>query len=181
MTTHIALLRAVNVGGHAKLPMADLRAFFARLGLTDAQTLLQTGNVVFGGATRTSAGLERLLESEAAKHLGVETAFVVRSAREWKTLVAANPFREMAARDPSHLLVMFLKNKADPRKLKALQAAISGREVVRVKGRQAYITYPDGIGTSRLTHAILERALGSRGTSRNWNTVLKLAALAEAL
>jgi len=181
MTTHIALLRAVNVGGHAKLPMADLRAFFARLGLTDAHTVLQTGNVVFSGATKTGASLERLLESEAAKRLGLETAFVVRTAREWTTLVAANPFPDMARRDPSHLLVMFLKDEADPRKLRALQAAISGREVVRVKDRQAYLTYPDGIGTSRLTHATLERALGTRGTSRNWNTVLKLAALAEAM
>jgi uncharacterized protein (DUF1697 family) len=181
MLTHIALLRAINVGGHAKLPMADLRDFFARLGFADAQTLLQTGNVVFDGGRKTGASLERLLEAEAAKRLGLETAFLVRTTQEWKALVAANPFPEMAARDPSHLVVMFLKDAADPRKLKALQAAIAGREVVRAKDRQAYITYPDSIGTSRLTNAILERALGTRGTSRNWNTVLKLAALAEAV
>ena len=181
MTTHIALLRAINVGGHARLPMADLRAFFVRLGFADAQTLLQTGNVVFGGAKKTGASLERLLEGEAAKRLGLETAFMVRTAREWKALVAANPFPEMAARDPSHLVVMFLKDDADPRKVKALQAGITGREVVLAKHRQAYVTYPDGIGTSRLTNAMLERALGTRSTGRNWNTVLKLATLAEAV
>jgi uncharacterized protein (DUF1697 family) len=62
----------------------------------------------------------------------------------------------------------------------ALQGAIKGREQVRVKGRQAYITYPDGIGRSKLTMAVIEKALGTRGTGRNWNTVLKLGDLAGA-
>ena len=62
--------------------------------------------------------------------------------------------------------------------MKALQQAIKGREVVRAKGRFAYIVYPDGIGRSKLTSALIEKMLGTRGTGRNWNTVLKLAALA---
>jgi len=62
----------------------------------------------------------------------------------------------------------------------ALQAAIKGREVVRAKGRHAYIVYPDGIGRSRLTNVMIEKKLGTRGTGRNWNTVLKLAALTGA-
>lgn len=180
MATYIALLRAVNVGGNAKLPMADLRALFDTIGFADAQTLLQTGNVVFRGAKKGTAGLERLLEAESAKRLGLKTDFMVRTAQEWATLVAANPFPDMATGDPAHLVVMFLKDEADPRKLKALQAAITGREVVRANGKQAYITFPDGIGTSRLTNAVLERALGTRSTGRNWNTVRKVAALAVA-
>ena len=60
----------------------------------------------------------------------------------------------------------------------ALQAAITGRVRVRAKGKQASIVYPDGIGRSRITNALVERKLGSRGTGRNWNTVLKLDALA---
>lgn len=63
---------------------------------------------------------------------------------------------------------------------KALQAALTGPEVVRAEGRQAYIVYPNGIGRSRLTHTVIEKKLGTRGTSRNWNTVLKLRALADA-
>ena len=64
--------------------------------------------------------------------------------------------------------------------MRALQAAITGPEVVRADGAHAYIIYPDGVGRSRLTHALIERKLGTRGTGRNWNTVLKLAALAGA-
>lgn len=180
MSTYIALLRAINVGGHAKVAMADLRACFVTLGFKDAQTLLQTGNVVFSGARQAGASLERQLEAAAAKRLGLRTDFMVRTSQEWDALVAANPFPDMAARDPSHLVAMFLKDDADPKKVKALQAAITGREVVRARGKQAYITYPDGIGTSRLTNALLERALGTSSTGRNWNTVLKVAALASA-
>jgi uncharacterized protein (DUF1697 family) len=180
VATYIALLRAINVGGNAKLPMADLRAFFAKIGFADAQTLLQTGNVIFHGSKKATASLERLLEAEAVKRLSLKTDFMVRTAPEWAALVTANPFPDMAAHDPGHLLVMFLKDAADPKKVKALQAVIKGREIVRAKGKDAYITFPDGVGRSRLTNAVLERSLGTSSTGRNWNTVLKIAAAAAA-
>lgn len=180
MATYIALLRAINVAGHGTLPMADLRAFFAKVGFADAQTLLQTGNVIFHGSKKAPTSLERVLETEAVKRLGVTTRFMVRTAPEFASLVAANPFPAMATVDPGHLLVMFLKDAADPKKVKVLQAAITGREIVRAKGKDAYITFPDGVGRSRLTNAVLERALGTSSTGRNWNTVLKIAAAAAA-
>ena len=80
--------------------------------------------------------------------------------------------------NPSHLLVMFLQKAPDREHTTSLQRAIKGREVVRIKDRHAYIVYPDGIGRSRLTTAVIEKSLGTRGTGRNWNTVLKLGALA---
>jgi len=178
MTTSVALLRAVNLPGHNKVTMADLRGFCAGLGFADARTLLQSGNLVFESARRTPAQLERLLEGEAARRLALRTEFFVRTAREWKDVIARNPFHEAAERDPSHLVVLFLKAAPEPRTVGALQAAIAGPELVRADGRQAYITYPAGIGRSRLTNALIESKLGTRGTARNWNTVLKLAALA---
>jgi uncharacterized protein (DUF1697 family) len=74
---------------------------------------------------------------------------------------------------------MFLKDLPDTGSVKAVQAAITGPEVVRAEGRQLYIVYPEGIGRSRLTGTLIETKLGGRGTARNWNTVLKLAALAK--
>jgi uncharacterized protein (DUF1697 family) len=76
---------------------------------------------------------------------------------------------------------MFLKEAPSREDVIALQTAIKGREVVRAEGRHAYIVYPDGVGRSRLTNALIERKLGTRGTGRNWNTVLKLGALADDL
>jgi uncharacterized protein (DUF1697 family) len=177
VTTCIALLRAINLGGHNAVPMADLRDLLTRLGFRDVRSLLQTGNLVFQSDGPDGARLERLLEVEAKKRLRLETDFVVRSAPEWRTLIKRNPFPRAAQSDPAHLVVMFLKDASDTKGVKALQTAITGSEVVRAVGKQLYAVYPDGIGRSRLTNAFIEKKLGTRGTGRNWNTVLKLGAL----
>ena len=177
MSVHLALVRGINVGGHKPVAMADLRDLVTQLGFTDVRSVLQSGNLVFRGRTAASAALERRLETEAQKRLRLEADFLVRSAEEWEDVVAQNPFREEATRDPAHLVVVFLKSAPEANNVKALQAAIVGPEIVRAKGRHAYIVYPAGIGPSRLTSALIERTLGTRGTARNWNTVLKLGAL----
>jgi len=159
--------------------MSDLRELVTELGFSDARTLLQSGNLVFRGDGRSSAALEQLLETEAGKRLGLQADFLVRSADEWKDVVARNPFSKEAERDPSHLVVMFLKSAVNQKSVSAAQAAIVGRETIRADRRQVYIVYPDGIGRSRVSNVFLEGKLGIRGTARNWNTVLKLAALAD--
>ena len=123
--------------------------------------------------------LERLLEEEAAKRLDLHTDFFVRNAEEWKAIVANNPFREEAKRDAAHLIVMFLKCTPSAKDVEALRAAITGPEIVSADGGQAYIVYPAGIGRSRLTNTLVEKKFRTRGTARNWNTILKLASLVE--
>jgi uncharacterized protein (DUF1697 family) len=177
-TTFIALLRGINVGGHQKVAMADLRALAAGLGFADPRSVLQSGNLVFQAGARPTGPLEQRLERETEKRLHLQTDFIIRTGAEWKAVIARNPFPEPAARDPSHLVVVFFKDPPKAADVAALQAAIAGREVFRADGRQAYITYPDGIGDSRLTNALIERTLRVRGTARNWNTVMKLGALA---
>jgi uncharacterized protein (DUF1697 family) len=179
MTTYLALLRAVNVGGHRKVAMAELRELLAQLGFDNARSLLQSGNLVFGGKPGATAELERLLQAEVDARLDCCTDFFVRTREEWKAVIAHNPFPEAAERDPAHLLVMFLKDAPDGEHVKALQGAITGPEVVRAQGRHLYVVYPVDIGHSRLTSTLIERKLGTRGTGRNWNTVLKLGALAQ--
>jgi uncharacterized protein (DUF1697 family) len=177
MTSRIGLLRAVNLGSHNKVSMADLRAMMTALGLADPQTLLQSGNIVFRSDS-SPAELEVQLEKAARKRLGLQTEFFVRTAKEWCTIIDGNPFPKEAKADPSHLLAVVLKDDVDAASVAALQQAITGREVVRAKGRCLYVVYRDGIGRSRLTSALIEKRLGTRGTGRNWNTVLKLDELA---
>jgi uncharacterized protein (DUF1697 family) len=177
MTMYVGLLRALNLGAHNKVAMADLRQLLANQGLHDPQTLLQSGNVVFRSDVSPAARLETRLEDAAKRHLGLVTDFFVRTASDWKGVIAGNPFPGEAARDPGHLVVLALKNAPDRGSVTALQSAIAGRETVRVEGRHAYIVYPDGIGRSRLTTVVIEKQLGTRVTGRNWNTVLKLGAL----
>jgi uncharacterized protein (DUF1697 family) len=132
---------------------------------------------VFGSDVRAAARLERTLEDAADERLGLKTDFLVRTAEEWRAVVAGNPFPKQARLGPGYLLVMALKDAPDRAAVAALQKRIVGREVVRATGRHAYFVYPDGAGRSRLTTAMIEKTLGTRGTARNWNTVLKLHAL----
>ena len=176
MSVHIALLRAVNVAGRNPIVMAELRNLLTELGFVDVRSLLQTGNLVFRSKAPIGADLEGFLEAEAAKRHQLRTDFFVRHEEEWKRMIANNPFQDEASRDASHLVVMLLKQVPAANAVEALQASITGPERVRVDGSQAYLVYPAGIGRSRLTNAFVERKLGARGTSRNWNTVLKLEA-----
>jgi uncharacterized protein (DUF1697 family) len=178
-TTHIALVRGINVGGHRQVGMTNLRNFLTELGFENVRSVLQSGNLVFGSRSRFGAELERYLEMEAVKRLALESDFYVRTVDEWKGVVRQNPFRKEAELDPKQVVVLFLRNPPPAEDVALLQADISGPEVVKAKGKQAYIFYPDGIGRSKLTNAMIEKRIG-RGTGRNWNTVLKLDVIAKA-
>ena len=175
----VALLRGVNVGGQQKVPMAELRAAFADLGFAGVGTLLNSGNVVFRADGETEpAALEAFLEAEIDRRLGLKTDLHVRTAAEWRALIAANPLPGLAATRPGHLLVFCLKAAPTAATVTALRTAHPGPEVIHFDGRQLYIDYSaHGIGASKLTSALLDAKLGARGTGRNWNTVLKLAEL----
>jgi uncharacterized protein (DUF1697 family) len=180
MANYIALFRAINVGGHTPVSMAALRDVAAGLGLEDPRTVLQSGNLRFVAPANRAAALESRLEAEAARRLGLQTDVFVRSAAEWRAIIECNPFPVQAKNDPGHLLVMVFKQAPKAAAVKALRAAISGRELIEARGAHAYLVYPDGVGRSRLTTGLIEKTLGTRGTGRNWNTVTKLAALAAA-
>ena len=175
--THVALLRGVNVGGRQMVAMARLRDVCADAGLSGARTLLQSGNVVFESREKKPVALERLLEDEIESVFGLHVDVMVRSAPELSAVVSANPFAKEARTDPARLLVMFCKDAIDAKSVKALQASITGRERVSAEGRQLYIVYPDGVGRSKLAGTAIEKRLATRGTARNWNTVLKLHAM----
>lgn len=180
MDTWIALLRGVNVGGHRKAPAAELRALLTETGFAEVRSLLASGNLVFRAEATTAEALERRLEAALVERMGLETDVLVRGPRDWAAAIAANPFPEPAEREPSRTFVMALKRAPSAAEVAALKAAVEGwPEQVEVIGREAFLVYPGGAGTSRLSNALIERKLGARGTARNWNTVLKLRALAD--
>jgi uncharacterized protein (DUF1697 family) len=173
----VALLRAVNVGGTGKIAMADLKAFAVDIGLGEPETLLQSGNLLFDAGGKSPATLEKLLEKEAASRLDLKTDFMVRTGKDLAAVRKHNPFTKQARSDPGFLHVHFLKSRATAADVKTLVAAIKGPEQVDGSGAEIFIFYPDGAGHSKLTSAVIARHLGTSGTSRNWNTVTKLAAL----
>jgi uncharacterized protein (DUF1697 family) len=173
---YAAFLRAVNVAGN-QLSMSALRSLFETLDFDSPQTLLQSGNIVF--AARKAAkpsDLETLLERETMQRLHVQTQYFVRTAQDLDRIIEGNPFPREARNDPGRLVVVFLKNAAAAKNVSALEKRITGPEVVKAAGCHLYITYPDGQGRSKLTNSVIEKALDMRGTARNWNTILKMAA-----
>ena len=172
MSRCVALLRGVNVGGNKGVPMAGLKSLAERLSLAEPRTLLQSGNLVFSSGDEAEA-IETRLEAAIAAEMGVETQVCVRTAAAWRRLVKANPFPDFAKADPAHLLLVAFKRPPKPEGPEALAAVYHGPEQVRLAEGHAYITYPEGVGRSKLTPALLGRHLG-QGTARNWNTVLKL-------
>jgi uncharacterized protein (DUF1697 family) len=163
MTTYIALLRAVNVGGTGKLPMADLKALCTELGFKRIETYIASGNVIFDHdlpAARVQAQLEKRLRAHAGKTVGV----FVRTASEMRTILKRNPFADKEAR----LTYSFFLNEK-PRS-DALED-VRGRdgEELRLGQREIYVYYPTGMGKSKL-----QIPAAKLGTSRNLNTVAKL-------
>ena len=176
MSPHIALLRAVNVGGR-KVLKDDLLGLAKDLGFDDAKTLLASGNLVLWGKGASDADIERRLEDGLEKRMGLRTEFMVRSPAELRAILAANPFPEMVADRPAQLVVSFLKRPVPAEDVEVLRAAITGRERMHAHGKEIYIDFIDGIGESMLDRDWKKTKKAPLGTARNWNTVLKLAAM----
>jgi uncharacterized protein (DUF1697 family) len=176
----IALLRAINVGGAGKVAIADLRKLVEDAGFADVASYIASGNLVFTGDGRSPAQLEPLLEAAAVKTLGLSTDWVLRAPAEWRALIKANPFPDFARESPSKLLVTVFKAQPDPARLDEVRALATLGEQMQLKDRALYICFPEGAGKSKLANVAIEKRLGSRGTARNWNTVLKLAEMADA-
>jgi uncharacterized protein (DUF1697 family) len=128
-------------------------------------------------APQADAALEARLEQGLGKALAAPVELVVRDAAQLRAVLEANPFPQMAKDAPNHLLVMFLKGEPAAQAVAALRAKITGPEEVEVGPACLYARFPDDLGHSKLTSAVIERALKLRGTGRNWNTVSKLAGM----
>jgi uncharacterized protein (DUF1697 family) len=172
MGRHVALLRAVNVGGR-KLPMAELRALCERIGWTEVSTYIQSGNVVFSAAAK-SAALEATLEQAIADEFGLDVPVIVRSAAQWAGYPRGNPFAEPAEKEPNRVMLLLAKSPPAAGAEAAIQARAKDGEQVRRAGDALWIHFPHGSGRSKLTPALIDRAVGSPATSRNYRTVLKI-------
>jgi len=174
----VALLRGINVGKAKRVAMADLRALLSGLGFQAPRTLLNSGNAVFGCPPDRLAGVAEEVRSAIADRLGVDCAVLARTATEVAEVLAADPLRPVVT-DPSRYLVGFLFDRPARPVVDELHAMDFGAEQLRVLGSAVYFWCPDGIQNSAAVKAAGSR-LGVEVTTRNWNTVLKLAELAGA-
>jgi uncharacterized protein (DUF1697 family) len=180
MERQVVLLRGINVGGHARVGMADLRALLADAGYGEVTTHLQSGNVVLA-AEATGADLERELEALLAAQLQLPIRVVVRNGAELAAVVDADPLAG-AADNPSRKQVTFLAGELDPAVAKELEdkAKDLAPERLVVRGREIYSWHPDGMQRSPAARLLTDQRLQVTVTARNWNTVTKLLELVTA-
>jgi uncharacterized protein (DUF1697 family) len=167
----VALIRAINVGVTAKLPMADLRELCSGLGWGRVRTYIQSGNVVFD-AKGDAASLEVALERVIERRFGFFRPVLVRSAEQWRVYAAGSPFPEAEQDQANRLLLCLSKAPPGEGAAETLQARAAAGEQVRLTGDALWVLYPAGVGTSKLTPALFDKAAGSPVTARNWRTVL---------
>jgi uncharacterized protein (DUF1697 family) len=172
--TIVALLRGVNVGGHNKLPMAQLREIAADAGFTEVRTYIQSGNLVASTLLDAKAAGNVLAEAILVS-TGLAVPVIVRTAQQWSVLIASNPFPD-AAEPGRHVHVICLPAPASD-SVRAFDATVFAPEDVVVSGSEVYLHLPDGMGRSKLAVAVNRVPEIAAGTARNWNTVLQLASL----
>ena len=159
---YAAFIRGVNVGGRT-LPMAELRATCASLGMKNVRTYLQSGNVVFDAAAAQAKKLES----------AIGYPVMLRTPEELRAVVEVHPFQDEAKRDPARTVVFFLAGTP------ATDLTWPGPEKVARIGRELYAFYPNGMGKSKFTGAWVERKLGVAATARNHNTVVAILQMCE--
>lgn len=179
MPVFISMLRGVNLAGHNIIKMEALRALYESLGMRNPQTLIQSGNVVFGTKERNCAALTKRISDGIERKFGFRPPVILRTTSELREVIAKNPFAARKGIDPSKLLVHFLD--CDPgREIREQVLAIESHpEELRALGRELYIYFPNGMARPKLSLPKVERVLKIACTGRNWNTVQKLLEMAE--
>lgn len=173
MATYVALLRGVNIGQNL-LKMDRLRELCGKIGMKNARTYVQSGNLVFeadGNASKWERALERRLAGETRLPVSV----LIRTAAEMKKVLAGNPFVKEKGIDTKRLAVVFLQEAPSKSALEKMHAVDAGNERFHCAGREIYIHCPDGFARTKLY--ALDKFLAQRTTTRNWNTVTKLSAM----
>jgi uncharacterized protein (DUF1697 family) len=181
MAVIISMLRGVNVGGKRRIKMEALRALYESLGLRDAQTLLQSGNVVFRTERKDLVALSKKIESGIERKFGFHSDVVVRTSAELRDVIARNPFAKRAGVDASKLLISFLVSDPGAEARDNVLRIKAEPEELRIDGREFYVYFPNGMARPKLSMALVERTLMTSWTGRNWNTVRKLFEMAEGL
>jgi uncharacterized protein (DUF1697 family) len=169
------LLRGINVGGNKRVAMADLRQLLSGLGLTDVATLLQSGNAVFSFRRTKPEVLARRIEAAIREQLGLEVACIVRSREEMEAVIAGNPLGEVAT-DGSKLLLVFLSEAPDPKRMAEHDPVELAPDQIRLGDRVIYQWCPEGILAAPPVGGFAEKYWSVTTTGRNWNTVTKLVA-----
>lgn len=179
MTTYIALLRGINVSGHHKIKMTELKQLFLDLGYHDVSTYIQSGNVIFKSYIKEPILIEDTIISAISKHFGHTIKVLILTKNELTTIFNSNPF---LAKDPtmdiSKLYVTILNKKADLARIPHIEIHIeTSDDEFQLIENTIYLHCPKGYGNTKLNNNLFEKKLQVTATTRNWKTISKLVEL----
>ena len=177
-STHIALLRGINVGGKNKVPMKELVEVFVDAGCSDVRTYIQSGNVVFSADSALAESISARLTKAVAEHFGYEIPVLLRTAEQMSDVIRGNPFLEAGAPEDA-LHVLFLADVPESDRVDALDPDRSRTDAFAVRGQEIYLWLPNGVARTRLTNDYFDSKLATTSTGRNWRTVVKLFELTQ--
>ncbi|MDI3402271.1 DUF1697 domain-containing protein [Streptomyces cavernicola] len=180
MTMYAALLRGINVGGHKKVPMAELRALLTDLGFERVRTHLQSGNAVFDSDHGDEDSLAAEISTALAKHFGFAVDVLVRDGDYLRAVAEACPYPADTL-EAKQLHVTYFSESVRPERFAAVDPSAYAPEDFKLGDRALYLYAPEGLGRSKLADALARPSVlkGTVATSRNWNTVLKLVELTD--
>jgi uncharacterized protein (DUF1697 family) len=182
MPTYVILLRAVNLAGHGKLPMADFRKMLIGLGFEKVETYIQSGNAVVD-AKGSAAKVAQAVAAGLEKLMGAPCGVVVRTHDQMDRVIRENPYAAEAAAKGAFVHVGFLAGSAGPLAAAGLDRIVTmypkRRDRYHLAGDTLYLHLPDGAAETKFSGKALDKAIGVMGTARNWNTVLKLHAMSK--
>jgi len=180
MPVIISMLRGINLGGR-RIGMEDLRQLYESLGFKEVRTYVASGNVVFKTTERDSAKLAMRIEKAIQQRFGFLSEVILRTTSEMREVIARNPFAGRRGIEPNRLLVTFLAGDPDKEGREKVLAIKAEPEELHLHGREIYIYYTNGMARPKVPWTAVAKLLKTPGTGRNWNTVVKLLEMAEAL
>ena len=178
MNTYIALLRGINVSGHHKIKMADLKLLFLNNGFSEVKTYIQSGNVIFKTNELNTDKIEQCIIMAVEKQFSYDIKVLVLTKKELSTIFNSNPFLERASIDISALCVTFLSAIPTQDKVTEIkELGLKNNDEFSLEKKNIYLHCPNGFGKTKLTNNLFERKFKVNATTRNWKTITKLIEL----
>lgn len=177
---YVSFLRGINVGGHRKILMTDLKKLYENLGFTSVISFIQSGNIVFKApAIKDPNVYELMIEQEIKKEFGFDVPVLIRTKVELERLISSNPFSSIANIDS--LYIAFLSSSPEMKRKESFLKENYLPDKAEIIGKEVYLNLVNKASETKLTNTLVEKKLNCNASSRNWKTTLKMLELAKLI
>ena len=181
MAILISMLRGINVGGHNKIKMEELRKVYESLGFQNITTYVQSGNVLFTSNENKIEKIAESIEQQIKNTFAFSVSVIIRERKDFQNIIQINPFLIGRNEDPVKLYVTFLSKPVPALKIDNLKVPESGNDEFFIMGKEIFLFCPDGYGRTKLSNNFFEKKLNVVATTRNWKSVITLYKMASDL